>query len=157
MATQETLKKAFIQSVSEVFPLFQMQPQYKEEMEDKFLTSAEDVNVLISFSHTLEGNIVFGFKKSRALKVASLVKGLDFSNLDQEAKSALGEIATLVSNLAIGKFQVVNTINISPPILISGDHIFLMISRVKTTKLYFELGDDRFSISYCVEQYLRGK
>lgn len=152
MDTKEALKNTFILAITEVMPLFQMCPVFHHEEERNFLDSADDVNVLISFSHTLEGNIVFGFQRESAIKVASLIRGITFTVLDMEAKNALGEVAALVSNIAISKYQIVNSINITPPILATGDNLFLMISRVKTTKLIFQNHSDQFSVSYCIEQ-----
>ena len=146
------IKEAFIHSVTEVFPLFKMRPQFKYAEDKDLLSSADQVNILNSFSQTLRGNIVFGFSRSQALKIASLVKGMEVQSFDGEAKNAIGEIVTLAVKVAISKFKVVNSINISPPVVVMGDNIFLMISRVKTTKLVFQLDEDLLSVAYCIEQ-----
>jgi CheY-specific phosphatase CheX len=146
------INEALIQSVAEVFPLFKMRPQLKYTEEKKLLSSADQVNVLNSFSQTLQGNIVFGFSRSQAIKIASIVKGKAVQSFDSESKTAIGEIVTLTVNVAISKFKVVNYINISPPMIVMGDNLFLMISRVKTTKIVFQLDDDLLSVAYCIEQ-----
>jgi CheY-specific phosphatase CheX len=144
--------EALIQSVIQVFPIFKMKPQFKYTEEKNILSSADQVNVLNSFSHTLQGNIVFGFSRSKALKIASIVKGMAVQSFDAEAKNAIGEIATLTVNVAMSKFKAIHFINISPPMIVIGDNLFLMISRVKTTKLLFQLGEDLMSVAYCIEQ-----
>ncbi len=146
------IKDAFIQSITEFFPLFKMKPQFKYEAEEKLLSSADQVNVLNSFSQTLQGNIIFGFSKERALKIASLARGEMTEVFDKDAKNAIGEITTFIVNLAISKYKAINLINISPPVVISGNEVFLMISRAKTTKLVFQLDDDIFSMTYYIEQ-----
>jgi CheY-specific phosphatase CheX len=146
------INEALIQSIAEVFPLFKMKPQFKNIEEKKLLSSADQVNVLNSFSQTLQGNIVFGFSRAQGLRIASLVKGMAVQSFDSETKTAIGEIVTLSVNVAMSKFKVVNFINISPPMIVTGDNLFLMISRVKTTKLLFQLGDDLLSVAYCIEQ-----
>lgn len=150
------IKEAFIRSVIEVFSLFRMKAQFLQEEEQSFLSSADQVNILNSFSHALKGNIVFGFSRSRALKIASLSKGQEVFNFDMEAKNAIGELTTLAMNLAISKFKAVNSIYISPPVLITGDEVFLMISGVKTTKLLFQLNnEDLLSVAYCIEESIQ--
>lgn len=148
------LKESFIQAVTDVLPIFKLRPLYQYTKEEKFLSSADQVNVLNSFSQTLQGNIVFGFSKERALKIVSILKGKVVQTLDGEAKNAIGEITTLTVNVAMSKFKAINSIAISPPVFISGENVILMISRVKTTKLIFRLDDenDMLSVVYCIEQ-----
>ncbi len=146
------LKEALIRAVEEVFPLFGMNPKYVREEETPLLTSAADFNVLNSFAQTLQGNIIFGFERTRALKIASLTKGENLLALDLDSKITIGEIATLAVNIAIGKYKTVNTIYISSPVLITGDNIQTMISHVKATKLFFELQEDFVSVAYHIEQ-----
>ena len=116
------------------------------------MSAGDHVNVLSSFSHTLKGNIVFGFSKARALKIASLFKGEELQVLDEEAKSTMNEITKLTVNLAIGKFKAVNSIFVSPPVLIIGDDMSLMISIVQTTRLIFQIDEDILSVSFYIEK-----
>jgi CheY-specific phosphatase CheX len=148
------LRESFIQAVSDVLPIFKLRPLYQYTKEEKFLSSANQINILNSFSHALQGNIVFGFSKARALKVAATMKGALIQTLDNEAKNIIGEITTLTLNVAMSRYKAIHSIAISPPVFISGENVFLMISRVQTTKLVFQLdGDnDLLSIAYYVEQ-----
>lgn len=146
------IKDAFVKSVQELFTLFNVSPQFIREEESEFLSSTDQVNILNSFSHTLKGNVVFGLSKSRALKMASLSIGREIETFNAEAKKTISDITTFAVNLAIGKFRVVNSIYISPPVLITGDNLFSMISRVKTTKLVFQLNEDFLSVAYCIEE-----
>ena len=148
------LRESFVRAVTDVLPIFKLRPLYQYTKEEKFLSPANQINILNSFSHTLKGNIVFGFSKARALTVASTLRGIVVQTLDGEAKNAIGEITTLVLNVAMSRYKAINSIAISPPVFISGENVFLMISRVKTTKLVFQLdGDsDLLSVSYYIEQ-----
>jgi CheY-specific phosphatase CheX len=149
------LKDSFIQTMSEVMPIFKVKPHFKceEEVEAQFLVSAEQMNVLNSFSHAFQGNIVFGFSRALALKIVSNVKGAAVPAIDDESQNTIGEIATLAVNVAMSKFKAINSIYISPPVFIGGENVISMISRVKTTKLFFQVEDDndRISIAYYIE------
>jgi CheY-specific phosphatase CheX len=146
------IKEAIIKSIADVFPLYMMNPQFKSEEDRPYMSLADDVNVLSSFSHNLKGNIVFGFSLARALKIASLMKGEELQSLDREAKSTMNEITKFTVNLAISKFKAVNSIYISPPVLITGDGMNLMISIVKTTRLVFQIDEDFLSVAYYIEK-----
>jgi CheY-specific phosphatase CheX len=148
------LKESLIQAVTDVLPIFKLKPLYQYAKEEKFISAADQVNVLNSFSHTLQGNIVFGFSRARAIKIGSILKGIEVQTLDGDSKNAIGEIITLAVNVAMSKFKAINSIAISPPVFISGENIILMISRAKTTKLVFQLDDenDLLSVAYNVEQ-----
>lgn len=145
------IKEAFIRSMMEVFPIFKLKPQFQREEVKNLLTATDQVNVLISFTHTLKGNIVFGLDKDAALKVASAMTGREVQVLDQDARNSLEEIANLIVSLAIGKHQVVSSIYFSSPLLVSGDNMSLLLSRVKSTKLVFQLKESFISLAYCIQ------
>ncbi len=148
------IKDSLIYAVNNVLPIFKIKPQYQYSVEENLLTSGNQVNVLNSFSHTLQGNIVFSFSNMQTLKIASTLQGTDVSVIDDEIKTAIGEITTLAVNVAMSKFKAIHSIAISPPIFISGENVLLMISRNRTTKLFFQLNgeSEMLSIAYCLEQ-----
>lgn len=148
------IKDSLIYAVNNVLPIFKIKPQYQYAVEENLLTSGNQVNVLNSFSHTLQGNIVFSFSNMQTLKIASTLQGTDVSVIDDEIKTAIGEITTLAVNVAMSKFKAIHSIAISPPIFISGENVLLMISRNRTTKLFFQLNgeSEMLSIAYCLEQ-----
>ncbi len=148
------IKDSLIYAVNSVLPIFQLRPQFRYATLEHFLTSGNQVNILNSFSHTLQGNIVFSFSKSQTFKIASTLKGRDVSVLNDEIKTAIGEITTLAVNVAMSRFKAIHSIAISPPIFISGENVLLMISRSQTTKLFFQINgeSDMLSIAYCLEQ-----
>ncbi len=148
------IKDSLIYAVNNVLPIFKIKPQFQYAVEENLLTSGNHVNVLNSFSHTLQGNIVFSFSNIQTLRIASTLKGTDVSVIDDEMKTAIGEITTLAVNVAMSKFKAIHSIAISPPIFISGENVLLMISRNRTTKLFFQLNgeSEMLSIAYCLEQ-----
>lgn len=148
------IKDSLIYAVNNVLPIFKIKPQYQYAVEENLLTSGNQVNVLNSFSHTLQGNIVFSFSNTQTLKIASTLQGTHVSVIDDEMKTAIGEITTLAVNVAMSKFKAIHSIAISPPIFISGENVLLMISRNRTTKLFFQLNgeSEMLSIAYCLEQ-----
>jgi chemotaxis protein CheX len=146
------LIQGLIDASTEVFPQYGMNSLFQGYIEENQLASANQVNILVGFSGGLVGNIVIGFKKSTALKiVSSMLGGLEVSTLDALSKSAIGEITTMIAGHAMAHLDSKTMISFSPPTIVTGERIFLVISRLKSDKLTFKLGDDLYNISFCIE------
>ena len=85
------LNEAFIQSVLEVCSLYKMQSQFKQDSEENLITANDQVNVMISFTHTQKGTALFGFNQESALKIASVLLDQEVKSFDLTAKKAIGE------------------------------------------------------------------
>jgi chemotaxis protein CheX len=146
------LKNALVSASREIFSAYGLNSEFQGEIEETQLSSANQVNILIGLSGGLKGNIVLGFKKNYAFKLVSkMMGGLEVSSFNDFVKSALGEVINMVSGSAIAKLNNPALINLSPPTIITGERIFLLISRVKSNKLTFKSGDEMFNIAFCIE------
>lgn len=146
------IKEALTQAMQEVCRLYMLKSELRGEAVKSSLCSTEPINVLIGFSMSLRGNVVFGFNKSAAMKLVSVINGVENAAFDAKTKSSLGEFARFTLDLAISKSQMVKTVSLSPPIIVTGENIFLMIGQVKTVQLAFGLDEDLVSVSYYLEQ-----
>lgn len=145
------LKDAFLSAVHDVLIMFGMEHKFDKEAEEAFLTSADQVNILISFEQTAKGNIVLGMNYETALKVVAKMSGEAKDALDPIGKSALAELANMIVGSAIGKLPVDNSIQFTPPTLVCGDDLFLLLSRIKAVKLHFVLDGNLVTLAYCFE------
>lgn len=145
------LKQGLIDASMEIFPQFAMSPYFQGDVEENQLASANQVNILIGFSGGLTGNLVIGFNKPTALKIASSMMKSEVNSLDIIAWSAIGEITTMIAGNAMAKAGGEKKISLSPPTVITGERIFLLISRLKSSKLSFRLDCNLFNISFCLE------
>ena len=146
------IKQGLIDAATEVFPQFGMNALFQGGIQENQLATANQVNILIGFSGGLVGTVVVGFNKITALKIASsMMKGMDVSTLDVIAWSALGEITTMIAGNAMARMDSETKINFSPPTIVTGERIFLVISRLKSDKLTFKLDNNLFNISFCLE------
>jgi chemotaxis protein CheX len=147
------IKRAFIDSVAEVLPMFGLNCTFLGETEESILASVNQVNVLIGFTDGVKGNMMVALKKATAVKIASAMMGaMELDELDDIAVSAIGEMANLFAGYMSGKLQGGPVINFSPPTLAIGERMFLMISRIKTTKLTFGLEGETLDLSFCLER-----
>jgi chemotaxis protein CheX len=145
-------KQGIINASTEVFPQFGMNALFQGDIQENQLSSINQVNILIGFSGGLVGTIVISFNKATALKIASsMMRGMEISVLDVIAWSAIGEITTMIAGHATAYMDAKTKIDFSPPTIVVGERIFLVISRLKSDKLTFRLDNNLINISYCLE------
>lgn len=145
------LKEAISRAISEVFKLYRMEPHFPLETVE-FPASVEDqICLLISFSQVLKGKVVFKFDKSLGEKIVSSVSETSVESDYETVKSVLGEIFSFTSVLALGKYGAAKNVPLLSPILIKGQNLSLMISRLKTNNLVFQLFNGYVSVTFCLE------
>lgn len=146
------LRNTFEAAVNETLPMFGLTPVFAGEMEQPGLTSANPVNVLIGLTQGLRGNVLLGFSRPSAVRVvSSMMGGMPVDSLDAMAKSALGELGNLLSASAVLKLNSPVPIQISPPTVVLGERLFLMISRVPSRVLQFRFDQDQMTVRLSVE------
>ncbi len=146
------LKEGLINASTDIFPQFGMNSIFQGGIEENQLASANQVNILIGFSGGLVGTIVISFSKATAIKIASsMMKKKEIDTLDIVAWSAISEVTNMVAGQAMANMGSETKINFSPPTVVTGERIFLLISRLKSNKLTFKLDDHLYNISYCIE------
>lgn len=146
------IKQALIEAATEVLPMFGVSLTYDHDVEQKYLESASDINILIGLTTAIKGNVMLQFDRDTALKIVSaMMGGMEISDLDDMAKSALGEVTNMIIGSATIKMNSATLIDFTPPTIVNGEKVFLMISRVKSNKVKFKFGESEFNIAYCVE------
>jgi CheY-specific phosphatase CheX len=143
------LQEALWRSVQEVFTMINLNPELKQVVEEPSLTSASEVNALVGFNYSIKGNIVFALDKNIARQVTTVMTGVDPGWDDSKVKNAIGDVAKLITDLALGKLKINNSIYFTPPpTLVTGEDVFLLISRTKSKRLLFQINNAEFSIAY---------
>lgn len=145
------LKEAFLEAVQEVLLMFGLEHKFDREAEEAFLTSADPVNILIGFEQTAKGNIVLGMSNEAALQIVAKMSGEDKKSLDLIGKSALAELTNMIIGSALSKLPSDKLIQFTPPTLVCGDHLFLLLSRIKAVKLHFMLDKHLITLAYSIE------
>ena len=116
------------------------------------MTSASEINALVGFNYSLKGNIVLALDKNAALVITAAMTGENPSAVDFKVKNTVGDVAKLVTDLALGKLNINSSIYYTPtPTVISGKNVFLLISRTRSECLSFQINNAEFSIAYSVE------
>lgn len=96
--------------------------------------SSQPVTILVGIVGDVKGNVTYNLPKQTAINLAStMMMGLEVLELDDMAKSALSELANMITGGASAIFEIMKKkTDISPPTLIFGDNIAINISKVET-------------------------
>lgn len=86
----------------------------------------EDVMSLVSFSGEHSGIIALFCGKKIALKITSLLLGIDTTELDHDTKDAIGEVTNMIAgNLKNKVYNDLGTMHLSVPVVVAGTDITL--------------------------------
>ncbi len=145
-------KEALCHSVQEIFTMMNLHPELKHEAEELSLTSASEINAVVGFNYSFKGNIVFALDKNVALMITASMTGEEVNVVDSKVKNTVGDLAKLVTDLALGKMNINSSIYFTPPpTLVTGEDLFLLISRTRSERLAFRINNAEFSIAYSLE------
>ena len=87
-----------------------------------------DMVTVIGFSGGVEGNLIYSFNPSTALRIVSKMMGFEYENLDDLAMSAIGELGNMIAGaLAMNLEKVGCRIVISPPTVVTGKNLKLTV------------------------------
>lgn len=106
--------------------------QGKFNLKEK-LTDSLEVTALVGLSVGLNGNVAYCMSEDTAKNMASIMMmGMPVEELDEMAQSAIAEMANMLTARAATAFssQGVN-VNISPPVLITGEKVKFLFRKVK--------------------------
>ncbi len=127
-------------------------PVFLGQSEEDFLLSAQQVNILTGMHGGLKGNIMFGFSKQLAFKIISAVSGdNDIIGFDSFARKALAEFSETICRSALEKSETSEPVDRSPTTVITGDRLFLHISKNTTTKLSFRIEEQFLYLSFSLD------
>ncbi|WP_448531449.1 chemotaxis protein CheX [Pseudothermotoga sp.] len=87
-----------------------------------------DMVTVIGFSGGVEGNLIYSFNPSTAVKIVSKMMGFEYESLDDLAMSAIGELGNMIAGaLAMNLEKVGCRIVISPPTVVTGKNLKLTV------------------------------
>lgn len=113
---------------------------------------SDNVLVLIGLTGKIAGSVVIAFTEHVACKIASGMMGMPVTQLDEIAKSAIGELCNMIlGNTATIFGQNDISIDITPPTILTGDNIQLSVHKsvIVCIPLIFEDGSKmEIDISY---------
>lgn len=146
------LKEALCRSMKEIFTMLNLKSELMREVEEPSLTSVSDINALVGFNYGIKGNIVFALNKTSALFITAAMTGEGSDIVDSKVKNTVGDLAKIVTDLALGKLNINSSIYFTPPpTVITGENVFLLISRTRSKCLLFRINNSELSVAYSLE------
>jgi len=167
--TTSSLIQIFVQVFNDLLAYLDIDHKFMCEVPESSMNSGEPVNLLISITGDMEGNIMLGYTRKTAEEIAAKLIGVEEINeLDIYAQSALadfcGEFSKRVINLLtqeqallasdsdnIEKEKKEYNLLVSSPSYISGENMYAMISKVPSKKLFFKINGEKFNLAYNLE------
>lgn len=119
----------------------------------KRLQTDNDVNIIIGLAGELKGNLVFAMQEDTACSIASVMMGgMEVPQLDMIPKSALCELANMITGNSVSKLEEMGLlVSITPPTLVNGRHMVAMISQVETLVIQFTGDEGLLEINMALE------
>lgn len=146
------IKKAIVETTIEVLPMYGLSPVFNGEVDDERLICAEYFNVIMGVSGAMKGNMVITAGRSAALKIVSaMLGGMECNCVDDMAKSAMGELLNIIAGNALIKVKADSHIHISTPTLVIGEKICILVNRIRSSKLAFNMDGHLIDISFSIE------
>ncbi|EGW36866.1 chemotaxis protein CheX [Desulfosporosinus sp. OT] len=117
-------------------------PVQSQENNDK-KEYLENINIVIEITGDLNGEVIYSFPKDTTLEMVKMMSGMDFKEIDEFVKSALGEIANIISGNALSSLSQAQLIcDIRPPKII--EDLTFTVSEgcsIYRTKVKTSIGD----------------
>lgn len=132
------LLSPFVDGLKTLLEQFEVTDISRGKLEKKAnLNAGSDVNVIIGFRKDLKGNVTYSMSFDTARNiVSSMMGGMPVETFDENAESGICEFANMVSGYTVTSFYGMNmNLENTPPTLVSGKKLYLMIGRVETIML----------------------
>lgn len=113
----------------------------------------QDVTTFVGVVGDLRGNIAYCFSAETARKLASaMMMGMPVPELDEMSRSAIAELANIITGNAASLLDEAQVkVDITPPSMIIGEEIYLVLSSVRTLIVTFETTLGPIEVHICLE------
>ncbi|HWP97551.1 MAG TPA: chemotaxis protein CheX [Syntrophomonadaceae bacterium] len=113
----------------------------------------KEVNIVQGMVGSLNGNVVLSMEDQTARNIASLMMGgMEVATLDMIPKSALCELANMISGNSVAALGAqTEPVEMSPPTLVNGKRIVALVSLVETLEIQFSGATGTLSLSIALE------
>jgi chemotaxis protein CheX len=122
------------------------------DVKDEMVITA-DVVAFIGVVGALRGNIAYSCSNATAQKLAStLMMGMAVTELDEMGHVAVAELANLFAGNAASLLAEENTlIDITPPSVLAGEEIYLVLSSARTLVVTLDSPLGPLEVNICLE------
>jgi CheY-specific phosphatase CheX len=158
----------FVQAFNDLVSFLGIDHKFLCELPESSMNSGEPVNVLVSVTGDLEGNIIFGYTPKTAKEIAAKLIGVEqLDEMDIYAQAALADFSSDVGKRVLHLIKQESMLystsgrvdeeakecNLlaSFPIYVVGEEMYALISKVPSKKLFFKINGEKFNLAYNLE------
>lgn len=112
------------------------------------------VSIIIGIVGKMRGNVVYNLNTQSAISIAStMMMGMPIEELDDMSKSALSELANmLTASAATGFYELGLPIDISTPTLLQGENISIKMSSNQVLCVELMADDNKIEVNVAFEK-----
>lgn len=122
-------------------------------MAKEMVFAGDIVLIDIGITGQLSGNVVISMDRPTAYKIASaMMMGMPVTELDDMSKSAISELGNMILGNAATFLSSSVIIDITPPMIITGESIKLAVSKSKAICVPLLFGENKIQLSIAVKE-----
>lgn len=144
----------FLEAVKKILESFGVSDVKRGGVRKKEIMNVDmDITSVVGLIGGIRGNIAYSLSQDTAKKIVStMMMGMPVNEMDAIARSAIGELANMITGTASGILSENNIItDITPPSIIFGSDIYFIISSVETISIDMETQFGKIEINIGLE------
>jgi chemotaxis protein CheX len=111
------------------------------------------VAALVGLAGDVEGRVLFDMTKDTAIGVASIMSGEKLDSLDDLAKSAIQELANMITGQAVTKLHDLGfKFDLTPPALFTGENMEVTSSKVEALIVPMKVPCGKIEINIAIRE-----
>ena len=148
------LNNVIKETINELFSMFGIESNVKNEIEEDKLKSSQEINIILGLTGDVKGSLLLGANKKIVLKIVSaMMGGMEFPEVDDIVISGISEFTNMAGGTAATKLHNQNkSIDISPPTVVKSDNgSTIVFNSLKTHKVVYEVAGEEMTVSCCLK------
>lgn len=144
----------FLEALKGVFESFGMGDMQRGAVQKKDIMQVDmDITSIIGLVGDVRGNIAYSLSQETGKKIASaMMMGMPVEEFDMIARSAIGELANMITGRAAGILSETGIVtDLTPPSIVFGEDILFIISSVQTIAVDMNTQFGRIQINIGLE------
>lgn len=110
-----------------------------------------DITAFLGIVGEVKGNVSYSFDFQTAIKIVSCMVGMPVTELREFERSALAELANMITGNAVGGLKGFRELDITPPSVIMGHDIFFVMGTVPTLMISIESSVGVIEVNFGLE------
>lgn len=112
----------------------------------------KEITAFLGIVGEIKGNVSYSFDFETAKKIVSrMMMGMPVKELEELERSALAELANMITGNAVSRLKGFRDLDITPPSVIMGEDIFFIIGSISTLMINIETAVGTIEVNFGLE------